>query len=148
MTLSELVNALTTSVQVTVNEYDNTLLLKFYTKGDNASLANDFLNRTIDTIHLINNTTLTATLNPVVLSLTQNYDSHITSNVSDSTVIKDAPFSCVLTVEDGYEVDEVTVEMGGEELSGVFDEMTNTITITQVTGSVEITATSKESLSF
>lgn len=148
MTLSELVNALTTSVQVTVNEYDNTLLLKFYTKGDNASLANDFLNRTIDTIHLINNTTLTATLNPVVLSLTQNYDSHITSNVSGSTVIKDAPFSCVLTVEGGYEVDEVTVTMGGEELLGVFDEMTNTITITQVTGSVEITATSKESLSF
>lgn len=63
---------------------------------------------------------------------------NVTSSNSVASVNDGASLSAVLTASDGYTLGDVTVTMGGEVLTGVWDADTATVTIASVTGDVII----------
>jgi hypothetical protein len=70
---------------------------------------------------------------------------NVTSNNSAVSVQENASYSATLTAAEGYELDSVTVTMGGVDVTtDVYAD--GVINITAVTGDVVITATVKESL--
>lgn len=66
---------------------------------------------------------------------------HVTSTFTATTVAKDGALSATLTAATDYEIDEVSVAMGGVDITAlVYDDSTDAISIGKVTGAVLITA--------
>jgi hypothetical protein len=63
---------------------------------------------------------------------------NVTSSNPITSVADGASLSAVLTAADGYTIGDVTVTMGGEALTGVWNANTSTVTIASVTGDVII----------
>ncbi len=63
---------------------------------------------------------------------------NVTSSNNAVSVADGASLVAVLTAENGYTLGDVTVTMGGEALTGVWNANTATVTITSVTGDVII----------
>ena len=68
---------------------------------------------------------------------------HVTSSNSASTVSGGTAYAAALTVEEGFELQSVTVIMGGSDISASVCS-SNTISIGSVTGNLIITATAVE----
>lgn len=67
--------------------------------------------------------------------------SHVTSSFTGTSVTKDAAFSATLTAASSYEIDEVTVAMGGVDITDlVYNDSTGAISISKVTGALMISA--------
>lgn len=75
----------------------------------------------------------------VTYTITQNL-TNITSNNSATSVIEGESFTTTLTANDGYEISNVVVEMGGLDIT-MDAYIGGTISIANVTGNVVITAT-------
>lgn len=74
-------------------------------------------------------------------TVTQNL-TNVTSSYTGTSVDENASISATLTAESGYTIDSVTVEMGGADITATaYDDTTNSVSITAVTGNVVITAT-------
>lgn len=66
------------------------------------------------------------------------------SHSGDRFVKKGEAYTSTITVDDGYELDTITITMGGTDVtSTVWNAETNTISISAVTGDVAITAATK-----
>lgn len=79
-----------------------------------------------------------------VHTITQNL-THVTSTFTDAGVDDGEAFSATLEAESGYELSDVTVTMGGEDITTTaFTEATGVVSIASVTGNVVITATATE----
>ena len=65
----------------------------------------------------------------------------ISSNNPAYTAIENTTYTAVLTPDEGYDISNVQVTMGGENILDAFNTATNTITINNVTGNIIITAT-------
>jgi hypothetical protein len=79
-----------------------------------------------------------------VHTITQNL-THVTSTFTDDGVDDGEAFSATLEAESGYELSDVTVTMGGEDITATaFTEATGVVSIASVTGNVIITATATE----
>lgn len=63
---------------------------------------------------------------------------NVTGSNAAVSVQEGASLTAVLTAEEGYILGDVTVTMGGEVLTGVWDAATATVTIPRVTGDVVI----------
>ena len=74
----------------------------------------------------------------VVFSVSQTL-SHVTSSFVASSIAEGYPLSATLTAEEGYEIDSVTIYMGGVNISATAYN-NGLITIGSVTGNVSITA--------
>lgn len=73
-------------------------------------------------------------------SVTQNL-TNVTSSFSGDSVDDGSSLSATLTADSGMNIDTVTVTMGGTDVtSTAYDDSTNSISITSVTGDVVITA--------
>lgn len=68
---------------------------------------------------------------------------NVTSSLDSETVTEGSPLTAILTAEDGYTLDTVTVTMGGTDISSTAYS-DGTVTIANVTGNVVITATATE----
>lgn len=80
----------------------------------------------------------------VVYSIT-NALTNVTSSNTATSVNAGAPFSTTLAADTGYEIDAVTVTMGGTDITATaYTEATGAVSIAEVTGNVVITATAKE----
>lgn len=67
---------------------------------------------------------------------------HVTSTFSGNSVEAGEAFTATLTANDGYEIANVVVLMGGVDLTeDAYDDTTGVVTISGVTGDVEIVAT-------
>lgn len=68
--------------------------------------------------------------------------SHVTSDYEESGVAVGGDLDITLTAEDGHTIASVIVLMGGEDVTATaYDSTDNTVTITGVTGNVQIIAT-------
>ena len=77
---------------------------------------------------------------PVKVSLT-----HATSTNSATSVTKGAAYSTTLAAESGYELDEVTVAMGGVDVTAMaYNEGTGAVTIPEANGAIMITVLATE----
>ena len=77
-------------------------------------------------------------------SVTNNITNCATSNPS-TFVLKNSSYTAILTPNIGYTLDTVTVTMGGVDItSTVYESTTKTISISNVTGNIVITATCTE----
>lgn len=84
-------------------------------------------------VDVVTNYTITQTL------------SHVTSSLSDTSVLSGRPLEATLTAASGYTLSEVTVTMdGGDVTSSTYDSSTHKVSIGAVTGNVVITATATE----
>ena len=80
----------------------------------------------------------------VTYTVTNNLTNVETSNAATSVNAGDG-YTATLTAETGYEIDEVTVTMGGIDItSSAYTEATGKINISTVTASLVITATATE----
>lgn len=77
-------------------------------------------------------------------SISNNLDQNITSNGA-SSVVKDQPYTCLLTPKSGYKITSIKVTMNGEDITSSCVNGNN-INIPKVTGSVIITAKSTQIL--
>lgn len=79
-------------------------------------------------------------------SITQTL-THITSSLSDTTIDDGEALEATLTADTDYQIDTVTVSMGGTDItSTAWDSTTSKVSIASVTGDVVITAVGSESL--
>lgn len=70
---------------------------------------------------------------------------HVETTNAATTVNRDAAYTATLSAEDGYEIDTVTVAMGGVDVTGlVYTEATGAISIAKVTGALMIRAAAVE----
>lgn len=77
-----------------------------------------------------------------VYTVTQTLD-HVTSDYTSPTVAEKAPLTVNLTAEQDYEIDEVTVYMGGVNITATaYND--GVVSIGSVTGNVSITATATQ----
>ena len=77
---------------------------------------------------------------PVKVSLT-----HATSTSSATSVTKGAAYSTTLAAESGYELDEVTVAMGGVNITAMaYNDSTGAVSIPEANGAIMITAIAVE----
>jgi hypothetical protein len=79
----------------------------------------------------------------VMYTITNNLQ-HITTSNSAIDIVGGSAYNAVLTANDAFAIDTVTVTMGGNVVDGAWDSETSTITIANVTGHVVITATVNE----
>lgn len=88
---------------------------------------------------------ITASGSPITAySVTQSL-TNVTSTYTGSTVAAGAAFETTLEAETGYTIDSVVVEMGGVDISATaYDSLTGKVSITSVTGNIEITAEAVE----
>ena len=77
-------------------------------------------------------------------SISNNLDQNITSNGA-SSVVKDQPYTCLLTPKSGYKITSIKVTMNGKDITSSCVNGNN-INIPKVTGSVIITANSTQIL--
>ena len=69
---------------------------------------------------------------------------NVTNSNSAGAVEGNSSYNATLTVSEDYDLESVTVKMGGTDVtSTVYDSSTNEISITSVTGDIVITATAK-----
>lgn len=74
-------------------------------------------------------------------TITQNL-TNVSSSITETSVASGSALNGTLTADDGYEISSVTVTMGGVDItSTAYDDTTNAIAITNVNGTVVITAT-------
>lgn len=79
-------------------------------------------------------------------SITQTL-THITSSLSDTTIDDGEALEATLTADTNYQIDTVTVSMGGTDItSTAWDSTTSKVSIASVTGDVVITAVGSEHL--
>lgn len=84
---------------------------------------------------------ITASAAKITHAVTQNL-TNVTSTFSGSTVDDGAAFTATLEAESTYTMGTVTVEMGGTDItSTAYDSGTGEVSIADVTGAIEITAT-------
>lgn len=77
---------------------------------------------------------------PVKLNLT-----HATSTNSAASVTRDAAYSTTLAASTGYELDNVTVAMGGVDITSLaYDSSTGAVSIPKATAAIMITAVAVE----
>lgn len=76
----------------------------------------------------------------VIYTITNNLQ-HITTSNSAIDITGGSAYNAVLTANDAFAIDTVTVTMGGNVVDGAWDSETSTITISNVTGHIVITAT-------
>jgi len=70
---------------------------------------------------------------------------HVTSTSSATSVAKNGSFSATLAAENGYEIDDVTVAMGGVDITAlVYNSSTGEVSISEVTGAIMISALAVE----
>ena len=70
---------------------------------------------------------------------------HVETTNTASAVTRDAAYSATLSAEEGYEIDTVTVAMGGVDVTGlVYTEASGAISIPKVTGALMISAVATE----
>ena len=66
---------------------------------------------------------------------------HVTSTSSATSVAKNGSFSATLSAASGYEIDSVSVAMGGVDVTAlVYNDGTGAVSISEVTGALMITA--------
>lgn len=71
-----------------------------------------------------------------------NYNlSNTTSSNTDTSILEGSNYSTTITPNSGYNIDSVTVLMGGNTVANAYDSTNNTISITNVTGNISITVT-------
>jgi hypothetical protein len=76
-----------------------------------------------------------------IWTVTQNL-TNVTSTFTAPNIAKNGTLTASLIADDGYEIDSVTVTMGGLDItSTAYNESEGTVTIETVTGNVVITAT-------
>lgn len=79
------------------------------------------------------------------LLVTQNL-THVTSSFTATSITAETELEAVLTAESTYTLGDVTVKMGGVDITAsVYDEDTGTVTISSVTDYVTITAVATKS---
>lgn len=67
---------------------------------------------------------------------------HVSSSFTDSAIANQGEFEAELTADEDYTIANVVVLMGGEDItSTAYDDTTDTITISSVTGNLQIIAT-------
>ncbi len=67
---------------------------------------------------------------------------HVSSSFTDSAIANQGEFEAELTADENYTIANVVVLMGGEDItSTAYDDTTDTITISSVTGNLQIIAT-------
>ncbi|MBR0090234.1 MAG: hypothetical protein IJP92_00830 [Lachnospiraceae bacterium] len=77
-------------------------------------------------------------------TVTQNL-TNVESDFSGNSVNAGEPLTIILSGASGYDISQVSVQMGGADVTGtVWDSTQDTITIDSVTGNVVITATGEE----
>ena len=77
------------------------------------------------------------------VAVTQNL-TNVTSSFDGTSVKENDPLNVTLSPTEGYAISSVTVSMGGVDItSTVYNESTHTIAITNVTGTVVITASAE-----
>jgi len=86
--------------------------------------------------------TETILINDYYYTITKNLDANINIDNEAVKAAYNRPYEATLTTLDEYVLDTLTVTMGGEVVS--VDKTTGKITIEQVTGDIEITATAKK----
>ncbi len=87
---------------------------------------------------------LDASENPNTFSVTQTL-TNVTSSFSANTVNEGETLTAELTADSGYAISSVSVYVGGVDVTAtVYDDSTDTVTITSVSGNVTITATAEE----
>lgn len=88
---------------------------------------------------------ITASGSPITAySVTQSL-TNVTSTYTGNTVAAGAAFEATLEAETGYTIDSVVVEMGGVDVTATaYDSLTGKVSITSVTGNIEITAEAVE----
>lgn len=72
--------------------------------------------------------------------------SHVTSSSKEKTVTRGGTYETTLTPESGYEMESVSIQMGGAELASnpaVYNPATGTVSITDVSGDIIIRATAE-----
>lgn len=82
----------------------------------------------------------------VYMKITQTLDEHITSTITDTEIEYGEELTGTLAAGVGYAFDAVHIYMGGAEITGwtgVWDSTTGAISVEEVTGDIEIVATSK-----
>lgn len=78
----------------------------------------------------------------VLYTITNTLDEGVVNSNSKTTIAKGAPYTAVISAIEGYEVDTVTVSMGGVNVSSTaYTAATGAISIAAVTGNLVITAT-------
>ena len=71
---------------------------------------------------------------------------NVNSSSAVVSVADSMPFVTVLTADEGYTLGDVTVTMGGEVLTGVWNAETSTLTIVSVTGDVIISCVATQGI--
>jgi hypothetical protein len=72
---------------------------------------------------------------------------HVSSSFTDSAIANQGEFEAELTADEDYAIANVVVLMGGEDVtSSAYDDTTNTISISSVTGNLQIIATATASV--
>lgn len=80
----------------------------------------------------------------VTVSVTQNL-TNVTSTLTDTSADFGEPLSATLSADSGYTIDDVTVTMGGVDITAeVYATASGEITIAAVTGDIVITASATE----
>lgn len=69
---------------------------------------------------------------------------NVTSSSSIVSIADGTPYITILTAKEGYTLGDVTVTMGGEVLTGVWNADTSTLTIMSVTGDVMISCVASQ----
>ena len=89
---------------------------------------------------------LTPDTPPVTYSVTSSLGSGASWTTAPSaSVTAGDPLSCQFSIGSGYELDSVTVEMGGVDITATAYDDNDSISISEVTGNVEITITTTSS---
>jgi hypothetical protein len=115
------------------------------TMGGTDVTANVYAGGVVNIPSVTGNVVITVTAaekpEPVYYSIT-NALTNVSSNNATATVEEGTAYTATLTVVDGYELDSVTVTMGGADVtSTVYTAATGKVNISAVTGNVVITAT-------
>lgn len=124
------------SVKVTMGAYDIP-----QTAWDGTKLS---IQRVIGNVTITVVTSESSTPQPNTYTVTKNVSNGtITGN---STTPEGSTYTATVTPDDGYQVDSVTVTMGGSEVSGAYNTETGVVTVPNVSGNIVITATISKSL--
>ena len=95
--------------------------------------------------------TKTATVNqnayvaPVTYTITRNLTGMVSSNTTTNSVTSGGSYTTTLSVSNGYENPQVTVTMGGTNItSSAYNSITGVVSISAVTGNIVITGTASQ----
>lgn len=84
-------------------------------------------------------------INPPVTTYTISSTlSHVTLGNNAVSIEEGQTYTSTVTPDTNYEIDSVTVTMGGNTVANAYDSTNNTITVSNVTGNIAITASATE----